>query len=237
MAEELEGDLRETVVWGADMSGSTFRDVNLAGARVTQAWLVDVEVDAYVDRLVVNGVDVTDYVNERDPWHPLRALIEADDPDGLREALAALEAAWQQAIERAAALGADAMAERVDDEWSFVETVRHVVFGIDKWFTAPVLGGPFAAIGMPNTGSREFGFPGIELDAAVTIEEALALRAERMAGVATFLAEAGDADLERRVEVLENGPHDVRHCVATVLEEGFWHLRYATRDTEAIESR
>lgn len=237
MPDELEGDLQGIVAWGADMRGATFRDVNLSGARITQAWLVDVEVDAYVERLVVNGVDVTDYVNEHDPWHPLRALIERDDLDGLREALTALEAAWAAAIERAVALGPDAMAERVDDEWSFVETVRHLVMGIDKWFTAPVLGGSFAPMGIPNTGSREFPFPGLDLDAAPRIDEVLALRAERSAAVAEFVATATDADLDREVVVLENGPHSARQCVKVVLEEGFWHLRYATRDLATLEAR
>lgn len=77
MPEELEGDLRGTVVWGADMRGSTFRDVDLTGTRITHSALVDVEVDARVERLVVNGVDVTAYVAERAPWHPLRTTGEA----------------------------------------------------------------------------------------------------------------------------------------------------------------
>ena len=69
MPEEFEGDLAGAVFWGADLSGAQFRDVNLTGASISHAWLVNVDVDALVDTVVINGVDVTAYVNERDPWY------------------------------------------------------------------------------------------------------------------------------------------------------------------------
>ena len=43
-------------------------------------------------------------------------------------------------------------------------------------------------------------------------------------------------DLTRTVEVLENGPHLVRDCISTVLEEEFWHHRYAERDLAELEA-
>jgi len=69
MPEEFEGDLAGAVFWGADLSGARFRDVNLTGARISHAWLVNVDIDALVEKVVINGVDVTTYVNERDPWY------------------------------------------------------------------------------------------------------------------------------------------------------------------------
>src|ERR1041384_8830926 len=98
MAAEFEGDLAEAVFWGADMKGARFRDVDLTGTRISHAFVVDVDIDAFVDRLVVNGVDVTDYVNERDEWYPVRAMIRASDPEGLRAAWVALEEAWARTI-------------------------------------------------------------------------------------------------------------------------------------------
>ena len=56
-------------------SGARFRDVNLTDATISHAWLVNVEIEALVDTVVINGVDVTAYVNERDPWYPLRAMM------------------------------------------------------------------------------------------------------------------------------------------------------------------
>src|SRR5947207_947543 len=75
MPEEFGGDLAGAVFWGADLSGARFRDVNLTDAKISHAWLVNVDIDALVDTVVINGVDVTAYVNARDPWYPLRAML------------------------------------------------------------------------------------------------------------------------------------------------------------------
>src|SRR5436853_7851854 len=126
MPGEVEGDLNEAVFWGADMSAARFRDVNLTGARISHAFVVDVDIDAFVDKLVVNGVDVTDYVNERDEWYPVRAMIRASDPEGLRAAWPALEAVWAPTVARAQALGEEKAQESVNEEFSFVQTGRHL---------------------------------------------------------------------------------------------------------------
>ena len=177
MPGEFEGDLTEAVFWGADMSGARFRDVNFTGARISHAWVVDVDIDAFVDKLVVNGVDVTDYVNERDEWYPVRAMIRASDPDGLRAAWAALEEVWAPTIARAQGLGEEKAQESVNEEFSFVQTVRHLVFAMEKWFNVPILDESFHAMGLPNTGSLDFGWPGLDYSVKPSLAEALAVRA------------------------------------------------------------
>ena len=109
MPEEFEGDLAGAVFWGADLSGARFRDVNLTDVKISHAWLVNVDIDALVDTVVINGVDVTAYVNERDPWYPLRAMLRPSDPEGMRAAWAALEDEWAKTITRAHALPEDAL--------------------------------------------------------------------------------------------------------------------------------
>ena len=236
MPEEFEGDLSNAEFWGADLSGARFRDVDLTGARISHAWLVDVDIDALVERVVINGVDVTAYVNERDPWYPLRAMLRASDPDGMRATWAALEAEWANTIALALALPPDALDESVGGEWSFVETLRHLVFAMAKWFTAPILGEPFQPMGMPNTGSVDFPWPGLEADRAPSVSEVLAVRADRSARFRRHLESLTPADLTRPVDVLENGTHSVRECVGTVFEEEFWHNRYARRDLALLET-
>lgn len=44
---------------------------------------------------------------------------------------------------------------------------------IDKWFTVPVLGATFEPMGLPNRGSLDFGFPGLDYDVAPTVDQAL----------------------------------------------------------------
>ena len=58
MPEEFEGDLAGAVFWGADLSGARFRDVNLTDATISHV-AVNVDIDALVDKVVINGVDVT----------------------------------------------------------------------------------------------------------------------------------------------------------------------------------
>jgi uncharacterized damage-inducible protein DinB len=228
--EEFEGDLAGAVFWGADLSGARFRDVDLTGVRISHAWLVDVDIDALIDRLVVNGVDVTAYVNERDPWHPVRSMLRPSTPEGMRETWAALQDAWAAALARARALPDEALHASVGGEWSFVQTLRHLVMAMDKWFTAPVLGESFDPIGMPNTGSIDFPWPGLQYDLAPSLSDVLAVRAGRAERFRDFLASVSTDDLARPVDVLENGTTPLLECIFTVFEEEFWHLRYAVRD-------
>ena len=222
--------------WGADLSGARFRDVNLTDATITHSWLVNVEIDALVDTVVINGVDVTAYVNEHDPWYPLRAMLRPSNPEGMRAAWAALEHEWEKTITRARLSPKTALHESVNDEWSFVQTLRHLVFAMDKWFTAPILGGSFHPIGLPNTGSADFPWPGLDPDLAPSVSEALAVRARRAARFREYLASVTTTDFTRPIDVLENGPNPLQECIYTVFEEEFWHNRYAQRDLGQLEA-
>lgn len=233
--QEFEGDLAGAVFWGADLRGARFRDVNLTGVKVSHAWLVDVEVDAFIDRVVVNGVDVTAYVNEHDPWYPLRAVLGASEPESMRAGWATLHDAWAASVARAQRLPDEDLHVSVDGEWSFVQTLRHLLFAADKWFTAPILGRPFHPLGLPNSGSSDFPWPDLDRHAAPSLSEVLAARADQARRLGDHLAAMTADDLTHTVEVLENGPHQVRDCVSTVLEEEFWHHRYAERDLAALE--
>jgi hypothetical protein len=236
MPEEFEGDLAGAVFWGADLTGARFRDVNLTDVKISHAWLVSVDVDALVDNVVINGVDVTAFVNERDPWYPLRAMLRPSDPDGMRAAWGALEDEWAKTITRAHALPEAALHESVDDEWSFVQTLRHLVFAMDKWFTAPILGDGFHPIGLPNSGSVDFPWPGLEYDLTPSFPEVLAVRDARAGRFRDYLAEVAATDFTRPIDVLENGTNALQECLYTVFEEEFWHNRYARRDLERLES-
>ena len=234
MPEEFEGDLTGAVFWGADLSGARFRDVDLRGARIEHAWVIDVQIDALVDRLVVNGVDVTDHVNAHDEWYPLRTVLLVTTAEQMRRGVTLLDEAWAPTLDRALALPEAQLHESVDGEWSFAQTLRHLVFAVDKWFDVPILGGSFHPFGMPNTGSRDFPWPGLDLDADPPLAEVLAARAAQAERLRTYLADLTDEDVGRTVEVLENGTHQVHECIGTVFEESFWHLRYTRRDLDRL---
>jgi hypothetical protein len=235
MAEEFEfRDLGGAVFWGVNLEGATFRDVDLTGARISHARLADVFIDAEIDRLVVNGVDVTAYVNERDEWFALRSRIRPADSSDMREGWHALSDAWVAAIERALDLGEGLCHASVDGEWSFVQTLRHLVFATDKWFTAPILGGTFHPISLPNSGSADFDWPGVDATVAPSLDEVVAAWQDRARRLREYLDDVQPDALAATVDVLENGTSTVSECIGVVFEEHFQHLRYALRDLDRL---
>jgi hypothetical protein len=235
MGQEFEDqDLSGASFWAVDLSGAAFRDVNFTGASMRSVWLRDVNIDGIVERLVINGVDVTDHVRANDPWGALRAASQASTRDELLAAAGEMERAWADAIERARALPDARRHESVGGEWSFVQTLCHLVFAIDKWFTHPVTGGSFHQLGLPNTGSVDFPWPGIDRGVTASFDEAVAAFVGRTQQVVAHIHGATDDDLQREVQVLENGPHCVVQCIQVVFEEQFEHLRYALRDLAAM---
>lgn len=229
-------DLSDAEFWGVELQRATFRDVDFSGARISHARLVDVDVDAQIDRLVINGVDVTDFVNERDGWFALRSRVRPEgDSHHLRGSWQTFHTAWSAAIDRARALPDDQRHASVDGEWSFVQTVRHLVFATDKWVTVPVLGGDFHPIGLPNTDSVDAGWPGVDVGADPSFDDAVAVWHDRSRRVRDHLDHLAAAGLDVQVDVAENGTTSVRDCIGVVFEEHFEHLRYATRDLDRLD--
>lgn len=237
MAEEFEFcDMSDASFWGVDLSRATFRDVDMTGVTISHVRMVDVDIDGFAEHITINGVDVTGYVNDHDPWYPLRSTLRPSDPEGLRAAVQALAAAWKETVERAARLTDAQHHESIGGEWSFVDTLRHLVFCTDKWFTVPILGdATFDPAGLPNSGSADFGWPGLDPDAAPTLGEVLGARDRQAQRLLTFLDAVTPEQLTRDIEVLENGTVPMKDCLCAVFEEEFEHLRYAVRDLARIE--
>jgi len=180
------------------------------------------------------GGDLAGLVNQHDAWYPVRTMIQPTDSAGMVAAWDELERLWADAFALAESLPEGTPDRSVNEEFSLVQTIRHLVFAMDKWCTVPILGGTYHPTGLPNTGSLDFGFPGLQLDATPTYAEMRAVRAERAAAFRALITGVTADDLTRTVDIAENGPHEVLHCIHTVLEEEFWHLRYARRDLDII---
>ena len=100
--------------------------------------------------------------------------------------------------------------------------------------TAPLLAGDFHPIGIPNRGSADFPWPGIDPSADPTYDEILAVRDSQAAEIDEVLRGLDDRELTREVEVPENGTVTVLDCWHTVFEEEFEHRRYALRDLDRL---
>ena len=240
---ELQPDAGPPTFVDTDLRGARFERADLSGAVMRGGFLDGADLDApWLTSLLVNGVDVVPLVEaELDRRWPGRELRHATDPEGLRRAWAAVEAAWQQAVDRVVALPEGSVDARVDGEWSFAQTVRHLVMATDTWLRRGVLGMSFEEAyhpaGLPNV---EYGTDGYDVSYFSaddpTWDEVLVVRAGRQAMVRDVLAALTPAELDgpRRHPGAPEVGLSVRECLHTILGEEWSHLRYAVRDLDAL---
>jgi len=249
-SEDLTGSVFEDVYLtrarfhDVDLAGADFRLMNLTGVRIRDALLVDMDISGQIRNLRVNGVDVVPLVEgELNRRYPDRAKMRPADASGFREAWDILERLWQQTVARARGMAPEQLHERVDGEWSFIETLRHLVFATDAWVRRAILGdpAPWDPLDLPNDGNSE---PSIACDreARPSLDEVLALRADRMATVRRVLADLTDDGLAgRTVPVTEPGypapeSFPVRRCLQAILTEEWEHRLYAERDFDLLQA-
>ena len=229
-----DADLRGARFVRSDLSGAVMRGVDAAGADIDAPWLVDAGNSLYV-----NGVDVVPFVEaELNRRFPGRETRRAQDPDGLREAWAVLERTWQATVERATAMSAGTVDVSVDGEWSFAQTVRHLVMATDTWFRKAILEleEPYHPAGQPHAEYATDGYDLSVFAAAPPYAEVLKVRAGRQAMVRDYLATVTEAELSARRRHPWGPEHavTVRSCLHTILNEEWEHLRFAVRDLDAI---
>jgi uncharacterized protein YjbI with pentapeptide repeats len=231
----------------ADLRGTRFVDCDLTGARIVDACLVDVDVSGWVSNLVVNGVDVTGYVEaELDRRHPERVQLRGvQNADDFRAMWTTLEGLWAGLTERAERLPETLRHERVNDEWSLVETLRHLVFITDSWVSRTILDqpDPFHPLALPQTAyaPADAAALGMKLDAEPTYAEVLAARANRVAVVHGILDGLTDAELGRPClrSPAPGYPEEARpvgECLGVLMEEESEHYRFAARDLTILEA-
>lgn len=234
---------------GADFTGATFRDCDLRQVKIADSWLTDVRVSGIVGSFVVNDVDVTAYVEqELDRRHPervqLRQMRTAEDYGAMWDTI---ERLWADTVGRAGRLPEPALHQRIDDEWSFVETLRHLVLVADKWARRAVLDepSPYHPFGLPQPDYPRAAAAalGIDLDARPSLAQVLEVRGDHMALVRGIVDGLTDATLERAClrlpapgfEAYPEETWTVGRCLRVVMKEECEHRRYAVRDLTTLE--
>jgi len=236
-AEFVDADLRNARFRRADLSRVVMRAVEVRDADIDAPWLADGE-----SFLRVNGVDVIPLVEaELNRRFPGRADRRAADPAGLRAAWAALERTWAATLERAAAMPAGTVDVSVGGEWSFAQTLRHLVMATDAWLGRAILNidQPFHPIGQPNI---EYETDGNDMSvfamATPSYADVLEVRAGHVAMVRDFLATVSSDDLAatRKNPWAPEYPETILSCLHVILSEEWEHHRYAVRDLDAIDA-
>lgn len=239
-----------------DLSNAQFRAVNLADAQFIGANLcgitmrgVDlghIDISGEIVDLKINGVDVAPLVEaELDRQYPDRVKMRPTEPAGFREARDILERLWADTVDRARRLPSDWLHVSVNGEWSFIETLRHLVFATDAWIRRAILGdpNPWDPLDLPFDELTDG--PGVprDRDARPSLEVVLALREDRMATMRKVVDELTDEQLDSRTEPVD-GPgwpptqsYSVRECLLCILNEEWQHRIYAERDLGILEAR
>jgi DinB superfamily/Pentapeptide repeats (8 copies) len=231
----------------ADLRGARFTDCDLTGVTIRDCWLVNVSISGYLSNVTVNGVDVTDFVSaELDRRHPERVQFrEGQTADDVRAMWDTIERLWAQATERAGRLPAAAVDQQVNEEWSFAQTLRHLVFITDAWASRTVLDEdtPYHPLGLPQSWypAAAAAALGIDLTAQPGYDDILAARAGRMAVMRRIVAGLTDADLGRLCQrpPAPGYPDEERtviDCISVVMEEEIEHYRFAVRDLGVLEA-
>jgi hypothetical protein len=241
-------DFRDGRFTEVDLSGARFRSCDFRGVKIVDSWLTDVDVSGEVGNFRVNDVDVAPLVEaELDRRYPERVQLRAmASPDDHRAMWQTIEGLWSATVARARQLPEPALHEQVDDEYSFVETLRHLIFATDAWAQRTILDEPrpFDRLGLTHTGyPRDMAIDlGVDLDARPSLDEVLAVRADRLATVRGIAEGLTDAELAR---VCNRPPapgypeegRTVARCLRVVMKEECEHRRYAVRDLAVLEAR
>ena len=207
-------------------------------------FLADADIDgALRGELRINGVDVIPLVGaELDRRFPGREGRRAKDPDGLRAAWAAVERSWVATLDRVAAMPEGTVDGSVDGEWSFAQTLRHLVLATDAWLGGAILRieQPFHPVGQPFA---EYETDGFDMSIFTTTRpsyvEVLEVRAGRVTMVRDFVAAVTPevlAELRPNPWAPEH-QETVLSCLGVILSEEWDHLRFAERDLDTLEAR
>lgn len=138
-----------------------------------------------------------------------------------------------------------ALGLRVDDEWSFIETLRHLVFATDAWAGRAILEEPmpYHRLGLPQPGHppADAAALGIDLSARPSLAEVKEVRTGRMALVRGIIDGLTDAHLERVRQQPPSPWHpeearSVGRCLRVIMREECEHRRYAVRDLATLEA-
>jgi len=148
-------------------------------------------------------------------------------------------------VERAGRLDPSLRDESVDGEWSFIETLRHLVFATDAWIRRAILGDPSPWDPLDLPWDEMPDTPGVPRDRDVrpSLDQVLELRRDRMATVREVIDGLTDESLQSKTKPVEGRgwpeprSYPVRECLLVILNEEWEHRLYAERDLDVLEAR
>jgi DinB superfamily len=183
--------------------------------------------------------------DELDARNPLRAKMRPTDAEGFREAWTIVVQLWDDTVARARILPPELLHESVNGEWSFIETLRHLLFATDSWIGRVLLGdpNPWHALDLPFTEISEDAQVPNDRTARPSLDEVLALRAERIEMVRKVVAGLTDESMNTRTTSVDAPGWPgamscaVYDCLLCILNEEWQHRLYTERDLDLLALR
>ena len=194
--EELKGaelvnvDLSDATVRDSNLAHITLLNVNMARARIKEAYLVGARIEGDLTGATINGIDFgTMYENELLRLYPDRSRLYAGTPAEFREALDYIHELREKTLAKVRPLPEEVRQRRTSDgEWSIVENLRHLLFAESAWalrtaFNEPE---PFHPLGMPPDFAQESAAAvGIRFHTPASYDEVVAALEEQAPRVQT----------------------------------------------------
>lgn len=236
-------EFQDAALHHVDLTGLQIRGALLQNSRLRGVEMIDVQISGELQNVVVNGVDIAPLVEaELNRRMPERAKMRPDDAAGFREAWAILERLWEGTVARAESFPEEMLHRSVDDEWSFIQTLRHLNFATAAWVERMVLGtpSPWHPLDLPWDGAP--GWDGIPWDreARPSLGEVLTVRRARQAAVRGVIERLTDEQLATTVSRTEPGWPQLENfpfieCLRIVVNEEWEHRLYSERDLTELE--
>jgi hypothetical protein len=155
--------------------------------------------------------------------------------EAARAAAAEATGGLEATMRRATSFSDEELHRSVNNEWSTVDSLRHVVLIVDLWLSKAVLGeqDPFHPIALPPTFMPPK-LPGtsIDPDARPTFDEVCEVLRGRLATVRTSIDKLTPDDLERAIQAHAKS---VGGALYVLFSEMTAHNRFINRDLDIIE--
>lgn len=153
-----------------------------------------------------------------------------------------LERRWRETLARAETLDPDLLHLNVDEEWSFIQTLRHLDFATDAWLRRAILGEltPWHGLGLPWDEAP--GWEGVPWDrgARPSLSQVMELRREQVTAVRDYLATVSPEQLAASVTPPDTPgfpppePFDLAECLRVILIEEWENRSDAERDLDHV---
>ena len=221
---------------GKDFSGQTIRNITFKDAKIVAADLRNARFSGEIGGLTINDVEVGPLIAaELNRRYPERSMLRPDNVDGSKATLAMLEKQLAATYDRAGGLTEAQQNESVDDEWSCIESLRHIIFVVDAWLSGTIKGetDPYDPISLPPSFLPPKP-PGtsIDPDAAPSLDETWSVLQSRLGSLRAYVERLNPDELLRPIE---GHARSVQNSLWVIFGELWAHNRFINRDLDVVE--